>query len=216
MSVAPTTKPAAPSSVGTSSAAAIDRLLAAGISCGQPFSASVKWNTTGGAVEFRAGASQRTRPAASRHMIANPPRSEPYSEAAPVTPRPAPVQHVTLRPARPVPTSTPLPVQSAPIPAPRPAARPPPYPACSSETMTTLRLLCRVKWFGSLTNTGCAAPIEPGYPDVVITDAALQAGGVFYPKFRNGTTLVMVTFTLDDSLARAAVPMLWASVVSMP
>ena len=102
---------------------------------------------------------------------------------------------------------TPLPVQSAPIPAPRPAALPPPYPACSSETMTTL--LCRVKWLSSASKAGCAAPIEPGYPNVFITDAALQAGGVFYPKFKSGTSLVMATINFDGSCDMATALEVW-------
>jgi hypothetical protein len=67
--------------------------------------------------------------------------------------------------------------------------------------MTTL--LCRVKWYDSLLNVGCAAPLEAGYPDVFLTDAALRAERA-YPKFKSGTSLVMVTY--DGSLSMAAVP----------
>jgi cold shock CspA family protein len=83
----------------------------------------------------------------------------------------------------------------------RPAARlPPPPPACSSGTMTTL--LSRVKWFDSAKGFGCAAPNEPGHPDVFLTDAVLRAAGVVNPK--RGTSLVL-TFDASHPKPRALV-----------
>jgi cold shock CspA family protein len=126
--------------------------------------------------------------------------SDPPSVAAPLAPRQrrAPVQQ---RPAVPgaAPTCTPVPVQSAPIPAPRPAARPTPLSACPSRTMTTL--LSRVKWFDHDKGFGCAAPNDPGHPDVFLTDAALRAAGVVNP--RRGTSL-MVTFDASHLRPRAS------------
>jgi cold shock CspA family protein len=66
--------------------------------------------------------------------------------------------------------------------------------------MTTL--LSRVKWFDSAKGFGCAAPNEPGHPDVFLTDAALRAAGVVNPK--RGTSLVL-TFDASHPKPRALV-----------
>jgi cold shock CspA family protein len=97
-----------PTAKTTASAnAAMDRLIAAGFSNGQPFSASVTWNNSEVAVEFKVAGSQQLRPAVNRPMIA--------AAAHPMT----------------------IPVQHAPSPVPRPAARPPSHPAAAMITRSS-------------------------------------------------------------------------------
>ncbi len=69
------------------------------------------------------------------------------------------------------------------------ASRPMIANAAHSGSLVTM--LFSVVWFDSSKGFGFAGPIEPGHPDVKISEKELHAAGVFYPEPR---TLLMLTF----------------------
>ncbi len=69
------------------------------------------------------------------------------------------------------------------------ASRPMIANAAHSSSLVTM--LCSVVWFDSSKGFGFAGPIEPGHPDVKISEKELHAAGVFDPEPR---TLLMLTF----------------------
>jgi cold shock CspA family protein len=199
LSSSPSNSPAAKTTA--SATAAMDRLIAAGFSNGQPFSASVTWNSSEVAVEFKVVGSQQPRPAVNRPMIAAAPHSEPPTVPhAHRQPPSAPQQAMNVpKPyARPPPSApVTMPVQPAPSPIPRPVAHPPSHPAATMITLSS-----RVKWYDSAKGFGVTVPNEPGHPEVFITDADLKAGGI--AELRRGMA-VTVTFDASRPKPRALV-----------
>jgi hypothetical protein len=77
------------------------------------------------------------------------------------------------------------------------ASRPMIANAAHSGSLVTM--LCSVVWFDSSKGFGFAGPIEPGHPDVMISEKELHAAGVFDPEPR---TLLMLTFNPSEYTVR--------------
>jgi cold shock CspA family protein len=192
----PTTKKMAPaSSTEAAAAAAIGRMLEAGLSEGRAFCASVSWSASELTCNFNVGSSQepvasvnrpsRTASATKTQLPANPQATRPQA-AAPPSHRQAPVQPASHMPR--------------PYTKPQPSALSHAQPVLSSGDMVTLR--AHVKWIDGSKGCGVVHTDEPGHPDVFFDDATLRAGGI--ADARRGMP-VIVTFNASHAKPRALV-----------
>jgi cold shock CspA family protein len=132
----------------------------------KPFSASVKQNSTGIAIDFKFGDYQEPYTAGNDFMVA-------------LNRLKAAIGMNAMSTGRLMLADSPYSQQSSAMVKPASARA---LICDSAHTKTMKTLYCRVKWYDSTKGYGFLAPIEPGHPDIFLSDSALRAAGITDPQ----------------------------------